>query len=117
VIPFNLWFTMRAPLQWLALLYWAVYGLEDGTLAPCNLGLVLSSRQLVSKTKLVAPLWASLEYPCHYHLSLAIPNVSLHAEELDVYQRIATQRPRTYLIVMDDWQDYQVERNLAIKVR
>jgi hypothetical protein len=49
-------------------------------------------------------------------MSLAIPNVSLHAEELVVYQRIAKQRPRTYLIVLDDWQDYQIERNLAIKV-
>jgi hypothetical protein len=45
-----------------------VGGFED-EMKPCNLGLVFSSRQMVSKSILVAPLWASLEYPLSHELS------------------------------------------------
>jgi hypothetical protein len=92
------------------------FGIHATTDDACLVAVVLSSRQMVSTVETVAPLWASLDFPCQYHLSLAISNVTLHADELEVYTKLANERPRTYLTVLQDWQDYQVERNLAIKV-
>lgn len=41
------------------------------TLPTCNTVLVLSSRQMVSTVAIVAPLWSSLEFDCHYYIAVA----------------------------------------------
>eukprot|EP00045_Choanoeca_perplexa_P012863 m.142582 g.142582 ORF g.142582 m.142582 type:complete len:580 (-) comp16163_c0_seq2:2426-4165(-) len=88
---------------------------ETPGLPSCDVAVVLSARQSISILSTTLPLWLSLDYHCTYYFSIAISNVTLHAEELEIMMKAAQTRPRTYVVVSDFHQDISVERNAAIK--
>ena len=89
---------------------------EPSNLPACNVGIALAARQTISILKVTLPLWLSLDYECHYHLAIAISNVTLHTEELNLMMAASRNRPRTYVVVANEHQDISPERNAAVKV-
>jgi hypothetical protein len=85
-------------------------------LPPCDLAVVLASRQTLNTVAKAAEDWIKQQDVCHFHLVVPISNVTLHYAEMEVYFAILAQRPRTTLLVFDHYADYQVERNAAMVV-
>lgn len=89
---------------------------NDDGLLPCNLAVVLASRQTLNTVATAAADWQQQTGVCHFHLVVPISNVTLHQPELEVYLPILATRARTTLLIFDHYADYQIERNAAMVV-
>eukprot|EP00045_Choanoeca_perplexa_P013333 m.150850 g.150850 ORF g.150850 m.150850 type:complete len:624 (-) comp16324_c0_seq3:1153-3024(-) len=87
---------------------------HDEGLTACKLAVVLASRQTLSIVNASAYDWTHQEQVCHFHLVIPIANITLHQTELAIFTNILQVRTRTTLLVFQQFEAFQVQRNAAM---
>ncbi|EDQ84844.1 uncharacterized protein MONBRDRAFT_29805 [Monosiga brevicollis MX1] len=87
---------------------------QDG-LAPCNLAVVLDSRQTLSPTNKSMPEWAAQRGVCHFHLVIPFADVLLHEVEKEAIMTLLNTRPRTTVLLYNNIIGYTHERSIGMQ--